>query len=67
MLHFFILCAIYGKITDVIYFVSAVYVVVTLLLLWSNLNFHLMLAILYNLMINDAMMVIELHLIYVWC
>ena len=36
--------------------------VVTLLLLWSNLNFHLMLAILYNLMINDAMMVIELHL-----
>ena len=53
--------------TDVIYFVSAVYMVVTLLLLWSNLNFHLMLAILYNLMINDAMIVIELHLIYVWC
>ena len=45
--NFFILCAIYGKITDVICFVSAVYVVVTLLLLWSNLNFHLMLAILY--------------------
>ena len=38
--------------TDVIYFVFAVYVVVTLLLLWSNLNFHLMLAILYNLMIK---------------
>ena len=34
-----------------------------LLLLWSNLNFNLMLAILYNLMINDVIMVIELHLI----
>ena len=52
--------------TDVIYFISAVYMVVTLLLLSSTLNFHLMLAILYNLMIIDAMMVIELHLIYVW-
>ena len=38
--------------TDVTYFVFAVYVVVTLLLLWSNLNFHLMLALLYNLMIK---------------
>ena len=37
--------------------------VVTLLLLWSNLNFHLMLAILYNLIINDVIMAIELHLI----
>ena len=34
-----------------------------LLLLWSNLNFHLMLAILYNSIINDVIMVIELHLI----
>ena len=63
---FWVQCMVKYK-TDVIYFISAVYMVMTLALLWFNLNFHLVLAILYNLMINDTMMVVELHLIYVWC